>query len=519
MSSSPPRGLSRSPNPSPSSAKRRPLHQRTDSETNSTPTIRIIADSSPSVYSKSPFPSHPSQILQPRYAPFGQGIRVSDENTPANNTTTNTTKREALVPRPLQPRKSNRSSTSTVNSDPDTSQDTSLDHGAPSTPPSSRFSATTSPPSSPIDEDFHRVDTKLSPVREELVPGPSSRSTIRAVPPSPANDFELVGRKQSETSLASSASSDIPPAQEYDTRRKSSTSSQNFVVFPHSSVTSLPADKRAAQDPTLSLQSIHHYSSVESLAFSDASYTTNGERPRSASTPANPSYAGLRAAYKSGARVQFPAIRAASGSRSWARVSHPEDKVTPRMNDGSYRSPPWSSRLSTIASESTERESQSLSSGGQYYPRRRRTIGSIASDGQRVSSPGEEQDSIFEEGSGVLTGTNSNVSLPYPPALFTSPSTRPLPPIPGDDDHEIQGRDSDERNDTLGELQALQHLRPQRSGFLSRLSNRSRPGSSDSAHSHASQISFIGDLSWAKYVFSFFLFDVHDEMSRHLKKQ
>jgi hypothetical protein len=503
MSSSPPRGLSRSPTLSPSSPKRRPLHQRSDSETNSTPTIRIITDSSPSVYSKSPFPSHPSQILQPRYAPFGQGLRVSDENTPTNNTTANTTKREALVPSPLQPRKSNRSSTSTINSDPDTSHDTSLDNGAPSTAPSSRFSAGTSPPSSPIEEDFHRVDTKLSPVREELVPGPSSRSTIRAVPPSSANNLESIANKQSETSLASSASSDTPLGQEHDIRRRSSTSSHNFIVFPHSSSNSLATDRLAPQDPTYSLQSIQHYSSVESLAFSDVSYTSNAERPRSASTPANPSYAGLRAAYQSGARVQFPAIRAASASRSWAKVSRAEEKLTPRMNDGSYRPPPWSSRLSTIASESTERESQSLSSGGQYYPRRRRTIGSIASDGQAVSSPGEEQDSIFEEGSGVLTGTNSNVSLPFPPALFTPSSSRPLPPIPGND---VQGRDSDEREDILGELQPPQVLRKQRSGFLSRLSNKSRPGSSDSAHSHASQISFIGDLSWAKYVFLFLPF-------------
>jgi hypothetical protein len=491
MSSSPPRGrLSQTPKLSPSSPKRRPLHQRSDSEANA-PSIRIVADDSPSVYTKSPFPSHPSQILQPRYAPFGQGLRVSDENTPTNNASAKNTKREALVPGPLQPRKLNRASTSTTTSDPDTS----FENGAPFSSSSSRFSAGTSPPSSPIEEDFHRVDPKLTPVREELVPGPATiRPTIRAVLPSSANDLASVANKQSETSLASSASSDIPLGQSDGARRRSSASSNNYVVFPHSSSSSLPADKRTSQDASSPPRPIPNYSSVDSIAFSDASYSSNAERPRSASHPANPSHAGLREAYKSGARVQFPAIRAPSATGSFAEVSRSGEKLkpTPRMNDGSYRPPPWSSRLSTIASESTERTSQSLSSGGQYFPRRRRTIGSVTSDGQATAS--EEQDSIFEEGSGVLTGSESNVSIPYPPALFSS--SRPLPPIPGDDG---QGRDSEEGDDTVGELQSPQVLRPQRSGFLSRFTSRSRPGSSDSTQSHASQISFIGDLSWAKY--------------------
>jgi hypothetical protein len=493
MSSSPPRGLSQSPKLSPSSPKRQPLRQplqqRSDSEANATPSIRIVADSSPSVYSKSPFPSHPSQILQPRYAPFGQGLRVSDENSPTNRATVPTTKHEALVPGPLQPRKSNRTSTSTTTSDPDTSYES----GALFSPSSSRrCSAGTSPPSSPIEEDFHRVETKLPPVHEELVPGPSTRPTIRAVPPSSsANDLVSLTNKHSETSLASSASSDLPSLEAAGVRRRSSASSHNYVVFPRTSSSSLPADNLATQDRSSSIHSIPNYSSVESLAFSDATYSSNAERPRSASTPANLSHVGLRAAYKSGARVQFPTIRASSATSSRAEIVRPGDKTAPRMNDGSYRPPPWSSRLSTIASESTERTSQSLSSGGQYYPRRRRTIGSIASDGLPAQS--EEQDSIFEEGSGVLTGSESNVSIPYPPALFEA--SRPLPPIPGDDS---QGRDSDERDDTVGELQAPQLLRPQRSGFFSRLSPRSRPTSSDSTQSHASQISFIGDLSWAK---------------------
>jgi hypothetical protein len=59
----------------------------------------------------------------------------------------------------------------------------------------------------------------------------------------------------------------------------------------------------------------------------------------------------------------------------------------------------------------------------------------------------------------------------------------------------IQGRDSEEGYDTVGELQPPP-LRHQRSGFVSRIKNR--PTSSDSVQSQVSQISFLGELSWAK---------------------
>jgi len=237
--------------------------------------------------------------------------------------------------------------------------------------------------------------------------------------------------------------------------------------------------------------------SQESLAFSDASYSTNVERPRSASSPASPSHASVRAAIQSGAKVQYPIVRAPSASGSWAEVSRLRSKNSPRMNDGPSRPPPWSSRLSTIASEST-RTTQSNSSSGFGYQPRRRTIGSLVSDGDGLASPSEAMSSEFEYGSGVLTGTESNVSIPQP--LFTA--HRPLPELPDVVGQVGGGRDSDERDDTLGELHARPPLRQQRSGFLSRFSSQSRPSSAESSMSGRSQLSFMGDLSWARRYYS-----------------
>jgi len=59
----------------------------------------------------------------------------------------------------------------------------------------------------------------------------------------------------------------------------------------------------------------------------------------------------------------------------------------------------------------------------------------------------------------------------------------------------MPARDSEEGEDTVGELQAPV-LRPQRSGYLSRVQRAlSRPGSSESLQS---QMSFQGELSWVR---------------------
>jgi hypothetical protein len=175
-----------SPKRSPkSSLSRRPLQQRSDSQTNvsSAPTIRIVADSGPDVYSKSPFPTLPSHILSPRYASgslfdLGQGQAVSDEEHPANALPGNHSD-ETLVPKPLQLRKSNRASTSTISSEVET-----ITNSSPFLSSSSRFShATTLSPPSTIDSEtdaYHEsFDDKLPALPEEQPTPEQATSTAQ----------------------------------------------------------------------------------------------------------------------------------------------------------------------------------------------------------------------------------------------------------------------------------------------------------------------------------------------------
>jgi len=526
MSDSPSTRLRRIPALAPVSPKRRPLALRSDFEANSS-TIRLVADENADVYSKSPFPSHPTHLLPPkvsklppqRYAPFvDKDVHVSDENTPTNRHAIKATRDEAPTLNPLRLHRLNRASTSTSASDAEadtsilttstlTTNDTFL-----TTPSSSRQSSRTTPPSSPIEEGFYnRRQIHLDPVEEET-PHASpksnfkSRPTIRAIAPSVSSDRLPLHAKNSQASLAPSTSTvSLPePLHEDFEQGLSSPSSGNVQVFPHtSSEVSLPQDLNVDLEtsPAPSIQSklIHRYASLESLVLEDTRPSPHIEHPRSASSATGPdSHDSRLATIDTAIKVQYPVVRPPSASDSWAEVSSPAPSLNPpRMQGDPFRPQQWSSRLSTIASESERSNSYSTSTDSTRRGQRRRTIGSYASGGP-LGSLSDARSSEWEYGSGILTGTESNISIPIPQPLF---SPRPLPSVP--DESFSQGRDSDERDDIVGELQTP-YLRSQRSGILSRFSSKSslRPSSADSTRSHGSQISFIGDLMWARRYYS-----------------
>jgi len=478
---SPPRPRSKTPKRSPQpSPTRRALQQCSASQENvvSAPTIRIVADSGPEVYSKSPFPTLPSQILPPAYPQGGvsadQDEAVSDENTSANAYAKKPSD-DTLVPKPLQPRRLVRASTSTTTSDADTLTASSL-----IAPSSSRLTQSTSPPSTPPDVSDLLETTLPSLPEESTAEADVSRSTIRKVVPSSPIEEPPLATKRSEASIATSNSSN--PFTSSDRLA----SSPNYYVFepanPPEESSSGPTLKRKRDFSNLKKPAPKPYESLESIAFSDASYSSLPDRPRSASGPASTPNAAIRAAVETGVKIQYPVVRPPSNSGSWAESSisrpppPPPESLSPSsMNESVVRPPQWTSRLSTIPSES-ERPSQSLDGSGRrsdsQSQKRRRTFGSMMSS----------------EGSAVWTGTSEG-SIRLPPPLFhrNGNYAKPLP--------DIQGRDSEERYDTVGELQSPP-LRRQRSGFLSRIKNR--PPSSDSVQSQVSQISFLGELSWAK---------------------
>jgi hypothetical protein len=489
--------LARAPKFSPPKSRnvspaRRPLHDRSNSQTNQYhgPTIRIVEDPGTDVYSKTPFPNQPSQILPPRNAPGyafeRRGSGVSDRTFVAN-VVAKFEANKTLVPKPLQQRKAVRHSTSTSTSEADTLVASSF------SPSSSRFSQGTTPPSSPPPDSSFFGKEKGLDVLEEVPPLPK-KSTIRAVTPSTSSSAEApldaLTPQPSAAPLASTASTALPTQRNADHQRSTSRSS---VTQPsgkdhkHTRSTGSYNKKQASSNNTAPSRP-ESTASAQSFAYSD--YTNSSERPRSSSQPSPTLHEARTATLTTGVRVNYPVVRASSAS-SFRAESQELPTITSRMNNRASHVHQWSSQLSTIPSESErgsrsiERASRSLSarsqsqshedhavSGRYFVPRRRETVGSISSS-ENVSEPSAE----------------SSVAMPLP--LF-SPITGPS--------HD--GRDSDEVHDTISPLQSPP-LRKKRSGFLRRVDsdsrsvNSSRPGSSQSDLS-----TFVAQTlpTWARYV-------------------
>ncbi|CAI6328319.1 unnamed protein product [Periconia digitata] len=445
---------------------RRPLHDRSNSQTNqfAGPTIRVVDDPGTDVYSKTPFPSEPSQILPPHNAPGyafeRRGPRVSEGGTVANAVA----KLEAtrtLVPKPLQnSKKAARHSASTSTSEADTFIASSF------SPSSTRFSQASTPPSSPSARSSLVTGKELEPLEE--VPSSPSRSTIRLIAPStsasseaPSESHALTPRA-SAASLASTASLGTPDTQVHHRR-----SSSNFVVLNdtpstqgHRRTPSSPSSrkKQASSDNTPSRRPVSQASFAQSLAFSDI--TSISEQPRPSTRGTEIIHEARTTTLTSGTPINYPVVRAPSASSLWAE-SQELPSISSRMNNRNSQVHQWSSQLSTIHSES-ERASHSLSvrsfsqdgasnSGRGYIPHERHAVESIASS-ENVSA----------------SATDSSVAIPLP--LFS--------PLTGPSHHDEKG--SDEALDTVSPLQSPP-LRMKRSGLLRRLDSDTRSTRSNSS--------------------------------------
>ncbi|KAF2462669.1 uncharacterized protein BDR25DRAFT_330121 [Lindgomyces ingoldianus] len=484
--------LARAPKFSPPSSRnvsprRQPLHDRSNSQTNqySGPTIRIVEDPGTDVYSKTPFPSQPSQILPPRNAPGytfeGRGSRVSDSSF-VTNAVANIEASHTLVPRPLHPKRAIRHSASTSTSEADTIVASSF------SPSSSRFSQGTTPPSSPTPDRSEKE--KGLEILEEIVSQPK-RSTIRAVIPSSSSggnplEGHALTPRASAASLASTASTDTLTHIEQELGHKAGSPSVSRSVpksHKHTPSSGSNKKKQASSNNTAPGRPPPVNESTESLAYSVYSYASS-DRPRSSSHPSPTIHAARQVSIASGAQIHYPVIRAPSASSLWAE-SQELPNISSRMNPRGSQVHQWSSQLSTIHSESDrgsrsiERTSQSIDERSQahsdnagnargYLPRRRQTIGSVASS-----------DNVSSE------MTEASVVVPLP--LF-SPITRPS-----------DERDSDEHHDTISPLQSPP-LRKQRSGYLRRWDSDSRSSSSRPGSSQSDLATFIHNTipAWAR---------------------
>ena len=487
------------------SPARRPLHERSNSQTNqhAGPTIRIVKDpglDGSDIYSKTPFPSQVSQILPPRKKPgYAFERRVSDLN-PVANAVAKIEASRSLVPAPLLHRKAIRHSTSTSTSDADTLVASSF------SPSSTRFSQGSTPPSSPPPESWNQ-EKGLDILQEDIPLSPSlqrfSASTLRTVPASPSSseniqdpvdlseDHALTPRA-SAASLASTASTDTVTTHS-DNQEPLSIITRPVSKVPNYALSVSSDSDQKKQASTTNKEPERPQSNVSKDSFATSDYSFSSERPISSSQPGPSIHEAQHATLASGVRLNYPILRAPSASSLWAQ-SQDLPTISSRMNPRTSQVHHWSSQLSTIASESDrasrslDRASRSLdrrsqSFDGRYphddYPnaregiaRRRQTIESIASSDNASSQP----------------GTGSSVAVPLP--LF-SPITRPS--------HE--DRHSDEHNDTISPLQSPP-IRKQRSGYLRRHDSDSRSTSSRPGSSQSDLSTFMSSTipAWARYV-------------------
>ncbi|KAF2128774.1 hypothetical protein P153DRAFT_292468 [Dothidotthia symphoricarpi CBS 119687] len=482
----------------PASPTRKPLHERSNSQSNraAAPTIRIVGDNE--VYSKFPIPSEPSQILPPpRHAPgyaFEQpASRVSSSSKVANAIAKfeATKSLEPQTPLP-QRKKASRHSASTSNSEADTLVASSF------TPPSFRFSrerfsqaSTSTLPSSPPPElsDFEKG---LEVLQEEDSSAPP-KPTIRAVPPSLSGGESVASRTRASSQAASDASfaSSTPLA-----------SPTRFSNDGDSTPVSRPLSQGHRQTPSSGSETgepayssdIHHRQpvykpSVESFAFSDISSTSI--EPSLSTITASPSlHEAQTATFTSGVRFNNSVISSPSSTNLLADQNTPD--IIPRMTDRGYGHQ-WSSTLSTIPSLS-ERDSRSIARASRSFGARSQSQDSIAGNGRTVVMRRRGQTVGSTNTSSDYVSSDSSEFSPVPLPLFspTSPMHR----------HPSEEKDyNNEHLDTISPLPPSAPLRMKTSGYLRR--QNSDAGSTSSSRPGSSQSDMSGFIAnnipaWAK---------------------
>ena len=479
-----------------SSVKRKPLHERTDSQTNEHPTIRLVKDPESVeefVYSRDPFPTKSSQVLHPsssgKRVPQDRDRHVSDD-APPPNPPASSLRIDSLFPAPLHPKTSLGRSTSTGPADNDSRQG----KGSSYSPSSSRHpSATSSQLSAPANvgldtsgrEENEGDDTAAIP------------ADVRPILPSLISKLDReLSSQPSETSLASSVNSNTLTVRQEQQAISSealeadaNASSTSLVLVERNPSRPLTARSRGSQRSITAPPSYPRpilKRSAESIASRTLLSQASIERLRTISNPSAPWHAALQATLNSGIRVQYPTVKPPvppSTAGSWASVDNetPPPVSVPkrrslRMNERPVGQSQWAPRpLSTIPSES-ERASHAFTEGSGVTTQvsspieRRRTRGSFGSSFMLNATPEELGD------------------------LDRSLGKRPIRP------------DHDEHHDTLGELSSP-YLHAQHSGSLARYSDPLiRPDSSlgEIQSKRSSYGSYIAATlpDWAKRYYS-----------------
>ena len=351
---SPPRPLRHSP-------PRKPLHNRSDSSTNerASPTVRIVGDPHATIYSSTPFPTHPSHILSPKTTrPSGvvlEEVGVSDqqcptfpenvsENVPIEGVRTTTAKgkevensedpnnRSSPWPRPLR-NSQHLSPTANVSQD---------------------------------DGDFEADDRSFI-VNQALNEGRSSEEIVQL--PSVDSRSDALG---SNLLMSNQTSYQQPVAAKSSDGSLSSAESTGTVIRTKPRDRPTRAFCSAFPSPNRQNNNIANLSSVSlstpvnpnlrtSQVEASPVYSVPPKSPAASSYQLVNSHRAVSVAcsdLEGDVNVQYPVIRPPSAQESWAESSEPTSRGPPARNPNRAR---WNPHLSTVESVGmTDRSSGSL---------------------------------------------------------------------------------------------------------------------------------------------------------------
>ncbi|KAF4554088.1 Hypothetical protein D9617_5g069640 [Elsinoe fawcettii] len=474
-------------NVKPAQQRKQPLHERSLSDLNKTnngkpkPTIRLVDsdNDSSSIYAKSPFPSKPSQVLEPSKENTRRPKDPIYIDLPATNSRPSSREGRDGASSRTQ-RRPNRMSISTTASMADTLVADSL-----FSPTSRRFSADSVVKAGPVYTVEGQGD-HLEPL-EELSSDPAEMLTsdMPDIPELPSSVASRPRHLAHSSSVYSSValdelSSDTPRR----ARPRSSSSGLGFCVSP---ISENENELESYMQPTTKASNDSMAESARSGSSQERS-TPHIIRYMSSSDSIQPQYASVRPAPYHSRSINSLWSSDSVGDADVAPLHIPRKRA--HMHSASLNSYPsltrlGASHLSTIASETEIADSarvsqQQLPQAGGSWPRRRKTVTS-STYSESIASP--KLDQLVKPSSSydsMSSGSNLHSEGAVPEPLFSSSAPIPQKPF---NNRMSSGQHMSEMDDTIGELQAPV-LREKRSGYFVRKRSQTelRPASRQSNH-------------------------------------
>lgn len=344
---------SRPPRGSPS--RRAALHERSESHTNerSLPTVRMVRDSQAAIYDSTPYPTKPSQVLLPKNAFAGRGPtpeRETHGQNPGSGSTYDTEDQRDVADakgKGVAGREDEDAGPNTRRYSPDVSFYTDSTHD----------SISDVEPNPNTNTSFFEDDEAKSGknrMSDDIVHLPSVPHTPESsrFHPAPAHPFQNPGpqpvNKGSNTSLSSiNSSGTVVVNKTRDGRKRAS-----YSAFPNSSHSNLTISTPLKQMRGASEEASSPVSPVSpnSPVFSQVG-TPNERRISSV-----PTYANFQGPDNSPVNLQYPVIKPASASGSWAQSSTTSPRRPPKALE--RQEDRWNPHLSTVQSEATVSHSE-----------------------------------------------------------------------------------------------------------------------------------------------------------------